>query len=47
LLLVNLPFLTSLEERFTCGELDCFLETNNDELNALEGKDFVDKATGD
>jgi len=46
-LLVNLPLLDSLKEKFIYRELDCFLGVNNDELDALEGNDLVDEATGD
>ena len=42
LLLVNLPLLASLEKRSTYGELDCFLEVEN---NVLEGKKLIEEAT--
>ena len=45
LLLVNLLLLASLEERFTHGELDCFLKVGNG--NDLDRDDLVDKVTGD
>ena len=41
--LVNLPLLASLEERSTCGVLDCFLEAENGD--DLEKEFLVDKAT--
>jgi len=42
-----LPLLDSLEEKFICRELNCFLRVKNDELDALEGNDLVDEAIGD
>ena len=44
-LLVNLPLLASLEERFICGELDCFLGAEDkDDL----GEEFLaDEAARD
>ena len=44
LLLVNLPLLASLEERFTHRELDCFLGVENNDLNE---DSLVDKAIRD
>ena len=44
-LLVKLPLLASLKERSTYRELDCFLETEDDELNVLEDDNLVDEAT--
>ena len=44
-LLVNLPLLASLEERLTCGVLDCFLEAGNGD--DLEEKFLADEATRD
>ena len=41
LLLVNLPLLANLEERFIYGELDCFLGVEN---NMLKGDGLVGKA---
>ena len=40
-LLVNLLLLANLEERFTYGELDCFLGVGD---NVLEEDDLIDKA---
>jgi len=39
--------LASLEEKSTYGEFDCFLAVGNNELVALENKNFVDKAVRD
>jgi len=44
-LLVNLPLLANLEERFTYRELDCFLEAGD--RDGLEGDDLPNKATRD
>ena len=44
-LLVNLLLLTSLEKRFTHGELDCFLEAGD--RNDLKEEVLVDKTTRD
>ena len=44
LLLVNLLLLASLEKRFTCRELDCFLRVEDDDLKE---DDLVNEATGD
>jgi len=43
--LVNLPLLASLEERFTHGELDCFLGAGN--KDDLEENVLVNEATRD
>ena len=45
LLLVNLPLLTSLEERFTHRVLYCFLRVRDE--NDLEKEFLVDEATRD
>ena len=45
LLLVNLPLLASLEERFICRELDCFFEAEN--KNGLKENVLADEATRD
>ena len=37
--------IASLEERFTCRELDCFLEARNGD--SLEEDNLVDEATKD
>ena len=42
--LVNLPLLTSLEERSTHRELDCFLGVED---NGLDRDDLANEATGD
>ena len=47
LLLVNLLLLATLEEKFICGEFDHFLAVENNELIALEDKNFVDGAARD
>jgi len=43
--LVNLPLLASLEERFTHGVLDCFLEAGD--RDDLEERFLVDEAARD
>jgi len=43
--LVNLLLLASLEERFICGELDCFLEVEN--RDGFEEEVLVDEAARD
>ena len=44
LLLVNLLLLANLEERFTCRELDYFLEVGD---NMLEGDDLANENARD
>ena len=44
LLLVNLLLLASLEKKYTCKELDCFLEVEDD---MLENNDLTNKAIRD
>ena len=45
LLLINLLLLASFDERFFYGELDCFLEVENNKFKNFKDKDLADKAT--
>ena len=47
MLLVNLLLLATLEEKSTCEEFNHFLAVENNELIALEDKNFVDGAARD